>query len=69
MNGLNGTSVGAGCVCHPPCSIFRLRNFSLMWMRAQLPAPDFSPGIIFALPVNRPERVRLVQGIGKHIGE
>ena len=33
------------------------------------PGPDFSPGITFDLPVNRPERVLLVQSIGKHIGE
>ena len=42
-------SARAVAATHPaPCS--DLRNFSLMWMRPQLPAPDFSPGIISPCP-------------------
>ena len=44
--------------------------FEEVWPRkSSFPDCDFSPGITFNLPVNRPKRVLLVQIIGKHTGE
>lgn len=48
-----------------------------MWERCSSRLPtrrhklevNFSPGITFDLPVNRPERLLLVQSIGKPAGE